>query len=190
MGGAQKKINLDRAALKRYLSDHKIQITKLSTDMGWANNYLSECLRDHNPKNLNLASYKYLCATLKVSEDTFIIKESVKPAKEVAESAKQVVPQTIQVQGGGLSDGQFNALLQAIGTLTDALNKNLTAIASAQQSNSVISGKIYGEVAAMANALGVTSNTTPGSTTTTGSPKTAVTVKPPYSHQFGEKKNA
>lgn len=186
MGGAQKKVNLDRLALRMYLAEHKIRANKLSLEMGWANNYLTECIRDTNPKPMNLASYKYLCTMLKVPEDTFILKENSTSKKDEVAENRPVIPQTIQVQGGGLSDGQFNALIQAISTLTDTLNKTLNAIATAQQSNSVISGKIYGEVVAVADALGVHSATP----TKTGSPTTPVTVKSQYSAHLGEKKNA
>ena len=184
MGGVQKKVNLDRQALKAYLDDHKIVASKLSLEMGWAYNYLNECLRDNKPKNMQLASYKYLCATLKVPEETFILKEKAKePPKETPQQPPQ--PQQITVNGG-ITPGQFNALLQAIQGLTTALTEGLAKIVTTEGSNAIIQGKIYGEVQALSAALGVNEKktTTPSPAAT---PIKPISVKPQYANSVGGK---
>ena len=173
--------NLDRKALKDYIISKKLGITNFAKSLGFTQNYFSEVLREKKPKNMSLANYKYICAVLKVPEDTFIIKE-VPKADEKKEGA------TTTVVNNMFTPEQFNALLQTLSAISDSINKGLEKIASAQQSNAVIQGKIYGEVQAISNALGV------HTTTTTTTPKeehkstASVSVKPQYSNSFGGKK--
>lgn len=180
MGGAQKKVNLDRTALRTYLAEHKIRANKLSLEMGWANNYLTECLRDNNPKPMNLASYKYLCTMLKVPEDTFILKNDTNREQEKVATTQPTVINS------GLSTGQFNALLQAIQSLTDAITTGFASIASSENSSAVIQGKIYGEVSELTKALGV--NKPVSSTEQKPSVTPIVHVKPSYANSVGGKK--
>lgn len=176
MGKAREQSNIDKKALKNYLMTSKHKMGELSVQLGYSPSYLSDVLREGTRKQITVPAYKYLCSILGVPEDKFYFKEESKKADD---TPKQVV-------ASGMTPEQFNALLQAISGLTDTLDKALNAIANAQQSNSIISGKIYGEVVAVADALGVHSNPTPGN----GSAAKPANVQAKYSPHFGEKKNA
>lgn len=180
MGGRSKTVDIDRVALKKYLSKQKIGVTELSLSLGWANNYLSEILREKNPKSMSLATYKYLCMTLKVDEDMFL-KKATDNEESSKENSKKSEPTPIVVNSG-LTAEQFNALLQSISNLADVISKGLEKISATESSNAIIQGKIYGEITNITSALGVN---TPNNKDVEAK---AVQVKPSYVPNNGGKK--
>ena len=173
--GRQPSVNLDRKGFSECLSDylkrHHTHKGDFAKSLGLAPNYFTETLRDRKPKGMTLTNYKYICSVLNIPEDKYILKDEPKPQPKKEE--EKPVPVVVN---SGITPDQFNALLQAITSISNALEK----IATAQNSDAIISGKIYGEVQELSKVFGV------GDTTPKSNEK--VTIKPQYSDKFGAKK--
>ena len=150
-GVSANTINIDKKALKQYLKVHGYSLIKVSEELGYSTNYLSDVLQTNSKKKVPLPVYKYLCAMIKVTEDKFILKEEPKP---VVEPKKESATSTV-INQSAFTPEQFNALLQAISNLGDTINKALEKLSNAENSTAVIQGKIYGEVMGISTALGV-----------------------------------
>ena len=165
-------VNIDRKGLSNCIKDKGFTKAKLSIAMGYANNYLTEMLRDNNPKKVPLPSYQKLCTILQIPESKFLINETP------AEPPKTVKSEPTFSGNIEISPNQFNALLQAISTLGDTLEK----IAATQSATAIIQGKVYSELLELSDALGVTKSKPQTDA------KSTVTIKPQYSSSFGGKK--
>ena len=178
MGRQASSLNIDRKGLLEcildYCKKHDTNKTAFARSLGFASTYFVETLREKNPKGITQVNYKYICSVLKIPEDRYILKDEPKASPKKEEKPAPVVVNS------GITPEQFNALLQAITSIGTALEK----IASAQNSDAVISGKIYGEVQELAKVFGV-EDSTPKKASEKSVP---VNVKPQYSDKFGANK--
>ena len=180
--GRPASVNVDRRGFLECILDyckrHNTNKTAFAKSLGFASTYFTETLRENKPKGITQVNYKYICSVLNIPEDKYLIKDEPKPQPKKAEEKPLPV-----VVNSGITPEQFNALLQAINTLTTTIGGALEKIASAQNSGAIISGKIYGEVQELAKVFGVEE-----STSKPAEKHSSVTVKPQYSSKFGEKK--